>query len=148
MRVSDVLAFRWDKLGGCGMKRLILAMTLAAGAAQADPGAIRGAIDGQIAAFRAADVDTAFTFAAPGIVGMFRTPENFGAMVRQGYPMVWEPGSVEYLGVEDRGGDWTQDVLVTDAAGRLYTLEYTMVETERGWKIAGVRMLTDPDVGA
>lgn len=130
------------------MKRLILALTLLAGAAQADPAAIRGTIDGQMAAFSASDAAAAFDYAAPGIVGLFRTPENFAAMVRQGYPMVWRPASVEYLGTEDRGGAWTQDVLVTDEAGRLHTLEYTMIETEAGWKIAGVRLLNAAGVGA
>ena len=130
------------------MKRLVAALMLAAGAAQADPAAIQGVIDEQIAAFRAEDVDTAFDYAAPNIVAMFRTPGTFGSMVRQGYPMVWRPGSVEYLGAEEAGGSWTQDVLITDAEGRLHTLEYTMVETEAGWKIAGVRLLTEAGIGA
>ena len=130
------------------MRTLLAALLLAGGAAQADPAAIRATIDGQMAAFRAGDVEGAFAYAAPGIVGMFRTPDTFGAMVRDGYPMVWRPGSVEYLGAEDAGGAWTQDVLVTDAAGRLHTLEYTMVETQAGWRIAGVRLLEAGGVGA
>ena len=130
------------------MRGLIVALALAGGAAQADPAAIRDVIDGQMAAFRAADVEAAFAYAAPGIVGLFRTPETFGAMVRQGYPMVWRPGMVEYLGAEERAGAWTQDVLVTDASGRLHTLEYAMVQTEAGWRIAGVRVLSADDVGA
>lgn len=127
---------------------MVAALVLAGGAAEADPAAIRAVIDGQMDAFRAGDVDGAFGYAAPGIVGMFRTPDTFGEMVRRGYPMVWRPGSVEYLGVEEAGGAWTQDVLVTDAAGRLFTLEYTMVETAAGWRIAGVRLLDAGDVGA
>lgn len=130
------------------MKRLMAALMLAAGAAEANPAAIRSVIDGQMQAFRTDDVETAFGYAGPGIVAMFRTPETFGAMVRQGYPMVWRPGSVEYLAVEDEGGAWTQDVLVTDAGGRLFRLEYTMIETPVGWKIAGVRLLAGPEVGA
>ncbi len=130
------------------MRRAMLALMLMSGAAQADPAAMQAVIGGQIEAFRAEDVDTAFGYAAPGIVRMFRTPDTFGSMVRQGYPMVWAPGTIEYLGSEDRGGAWTQDVLVTDEAGRLFTLEYTMVETPDGWKIAGVRLLEDAGVGA
>jgi len=130
------------------MKRLIAALILAAGAAQADEGAIQGVIGGQIEAFKVDDFDTAFTFAAPNIQGMFGTADRFGMMVRQGYPMVWQPGSVEYLGTDDRGASWTQEVLITDGFGRLHKLRYTMVETADGWKIAGVQILQAPEVGA
>ncbi|MEM7490001.1 MAG: DUF4864 domain-containing protein [Pseudomonadota bacterium] len=130
------------------MKRIVLAAILAAGMAQADEGAIRGVIDDQIDAFRADDFAQAFTYAAPNIQSLFRTPERFGTMVRQGYPMVWRPGSVEYLGTERIGGRWVQEVLVTDGSGRLHLLEYSMVETGDGWKIAGVRLLEAPEIGA
>ncbi len=130
------------------MKRLIAALMLLAGAAQADEGAIRQVIDGQIAAFRAGNAETAFAFAAPNIKGIFGTSERFGLMVREGYPMVWQPGSVEYLASRESGNVWTQDVLITDGAGRLHKLEYTMIETAEGWKIAGARILTAPEVGA
>lgn len=130
------------------MRGLVVALLLFAGIAQADEGAIRNVIDGQITAFRAENAESAFTFAAPNIKGMFGTPERFGQMVRQGYPMVWQPGSVEYLDTRRQGSAWTQDVLITDAGGRLHKLEYTMVELPDGWKIAGVRILTEPEVGA
>lgn len=56
--------------------------------------AIRDTIQSQIDAFRRDDFDAAFEFASPSIRQMFRTPENFGAMVRNGYPMVWRPDDV------------------------------------------------------
>jgi hypothetical protein len=129
------------------MKRIILAALIAAGPVAADEDAIKGVIGAQIDAFEQDDFPTAFTYAAPGIQGMFRTPERFGQMVRQGYPMVWRPGSVEYLGVTVDGRVWAQDVLVTDGEGRLHLLEYSMVETPNGWKIAGVRLKEGPDLG-
>ncbi|WP_298436528.1 DUF4864 domain-containing protein [uncultured Jannaschia sp.] len=130
------------------MKRYILAAMLAtAGAAQADEGAIRGVIGAQIDAFRADDFAGAFDYAAPNIKGIFGTPDRFGAMVRQGYPMVWRPAEVEYLSAEERGATWQQDVLVTDGAGRLHTLIYTMVETPEGWRIAGVELVTQGQIG-
>jgi hypothetical protein len=129
------------------MRALAIALTLLAGAAQADESAIQGVIDRQLDAFRADDFATAFTFAAPTIQGMFGTPGNFGRMVMQGYPMVWRPATVEYLGAEPSARGWSQDVLVTDAAGRLHKLRYMMVETDAGWKIAGVQLLTAPEVG-
>ena len=132
------------------MRRLILAAALAAlpFAAEADPDAMQGVIDDQLAAFRADDFATAFTFAAPGIQGMFRTPDNFGRMVRQGYPMVWRPARVEYLRARPEGSGWRQEVLMTDADGRLHKLAYSMIQTESGWRIAGVQLLAAPEVGA
>ena len=41
-----------------------------------------------------------------------------------------------------------QRVLVTDGAGALTVLEYDMVEGEQGWRIDGVRVLREGEVGA
>lgn len=127
---------------------ILAAALLAALPAHADPNAIQGVIGDQITAFRADDFDQAFTFAAPSIQGMFGNSQNFGQMVRQGYPMVWKPGRVEYLGTEELGAVWQQDVLITDEAGRLHSLRYSMVQTDDGWRIAGVELLRAPEVGA
>jgi hypothetical protein len=132
------------------MRRNILAVAFAAVLALpawADPDVFQGVIGEQISAFQADDFATAFTFASPGIQGMFRTPENFGLMVRQGYPMVWRPERVEYLEARRDGSGWRQEVLITDADGRLHKLAYEMVETPAGWRIAGVRILAAPEVG-
>ncbi len=124
-----------------------MAVITSMGTAQADEGAIRGVIGAQIEAFKADDFGAAFDYAAPNIRGMFGTADTFGTMVRQGYPMVWQPGTVEYLGAEGDGAVWRQEVLITDGAGRLHKLRYTMVETPAGWKIAGVQILEAPEVG-
>jgi hypothetical protein len=121
---------------------------LTAGAVQADEAAIQGVIDDQIADFRADDFAGAFDHASEGIRRMFGTPDRFGRMVREGYPMVWRPGSVEYLEARPEGPGWRQDVLVTDRDGRLHRLAYTMIETPEGWRIAGVRILPAPELGA
>ncbi|SDZ43105.1 protein of unknown function [Jannaschia faecimaris] len=133
------------------MKGILAAVAIALGAvgsAQADEGAIQRVIGAQIEAFKADDFTTAFTYAAPNIKGMFGTADNFGLMVRRGYPMVWQPGSIEYLGTDSDGAIWMQDVLITDGFGRLHQLKYTMIETPDGWKIAGVQLLEAPEVGA
>ena len=127
---------------------MALSMAWAAAPGHADESAIQGVIDAQIEAFRGDDFETAFTYAAPNIRTMFDNPDTFGTMVRNGYPMVWQPGTVEYLGAEEDGATWHQDVLITDEAGRLHKLRYTMVETPEGWKIAGVELLRGPEVGA
>ena len=39
----------------------------------------------------------AFDYASPTIRGIFGSPDRFGAMVQQGYPMVYRPSEVRYL---------------------------------------------------
>lgn len=108
------------------------------GARNAD---IEATIGAQLDAFRADAVDRAFTFASPTIQGIFRTPETFGEMVRNGYPMVWRPGSVRYLDLRDENGRLLQRVEITDAKGATHLLEYEMIDQEGAWKINGVRLL-------
>ena len=110
--------------------------------------AIEGVIQSQIEAFLADDFETAFTFASPNIQGLFGTPERFGMMVRQGYPMVWRPADVQYLELAEIGGQVWQRVMITDQAGAVHMLGYQMIETGDGWQINGVRILQAPQVGA
>ncbi|MCX7645859.1 MAG: DUF4864 domain-containing protein [Rhodobacteraceae bacterium] len=119
-----------------------------AGAALAQGDEIRGVIRSQIDAFLKDDFATAFTFASPGIQGIFVTPENFGAMVRNGYPMVWRPSEVDFGELREVAGRLWQRVIVRDAEGRIHVLDYQMVEGADGWRINGVQLLRAPDVGA
>lgn len=109
---------------------------------------IEDTIQSQIDAFLVDDFASAFTFASPMIRNMFRTPENFGAMVRNGYPMVWRPKSVQYGPLRAVDGALWQEVIVTDAAGRLHALGYRMEQIDGQWRIAGVQMLQAPDLSA
>lgn len=112
-----------------------------------DPG-IEATIQGQFDAFVARDMDEAFTFASPTIQGLFGTSENFGRMVEQGYPMVWNPGEVDFVDLHSFGELVVQRVQVIDAAGRVHYLGYAMIETENGWRINGVQLLEAPGLGA
>jgi hypothetical protein len=126
------------------MRRLVLSLLVAlglSGSVSADGAGIEATISGQIEAFRADDFDRAFTYASPGIQGLFGTSQNFGLMVRQGYPMVWRPAEVEYLELREIAGNLWQKVRITDAAGTLHILDYQMIETESGWKINAVQVL-------
>ena len=109
--------------------------------AQQDP--IREVISSQIDAFQVDDFDAAFAHASPFIQRVFGSADNFGTMVRKGYPMVWRPADVRFLGLETRKGGLWQDVMIRDADGRIHIVEYEMIEGENGWKINGVRMRTD-----
>lgn len=118
------------------------------GTAQAQQADIQGVITSQLDAFKTDDFATAFTFAAPTIQNIFRTPENFGRMVSQGYPMVWRPAEVDYLDLRREDGRVLQDVRITDTDGRSHLLEYSMTEMGGVWKISGVRILEAPGVAA
>ena len=127
---------------------LLCLPVLPAAAQEARNPAIETVIQQQFDAFRAEDVGTAFSFASPNIKGMFGTPENFGRMVRNGYPMVWRPAEVQFLDLRRVAGNLWQRVMVTDQAGRTHLLDYQMVETGQGWQINGVQLLPQAGVGA
>jgi hypothetical protein len=128
-----------------------LALTGFITAAQAEeprnPG-IEGVIQNQITALKADDFPKAFTFASPNIKGMFGTAENFGAMVAQGYPMVYRPDAVQMLELRRVAGNLWQRVLITDQSGRTHMLDYMMIDTPDGWQINAVQLLPQAGVGA
>ncbi len=129
-----------------GLYAVCMSIVLALPAA-AQEGPIRETIQNQIEAFQADDFARAFTFASPNIQGLFGTPESFGAMVRQGYPMVYRPADVQMLDLREVAGNLWQRVRVVDQAGAAWLLDYMMVETPQGWQINGVQILPAPDVG-
>ena len=130
------------------MRQIILSCVFALGlplSALAQASDIKDIIGSQIEAFKVDDFSTAFTFASPTIQQLFGNPTNFGAMVSQGYPMVWRPSSVQYMDLRKDGGRYFQNVLVTDASGASHMVEYQMIETADGWKINGVRIIPLPE---
>ncbi|WP_108860158.1 DUF4864 domain-containing protein [Ruegeria sp. Alg231-54] len=133
------------------MRRLLLAVSLSAGLATgafAQSAEIEANIAAQIQAFKADDFVTAFNFASPNIQTFFGTPENFGAMVRNGYPMVWRPADVRFLELREVAGALWQKVMITDGNGKVHVLDYQMVQQENGWKINGVQLLGNSDPAA
>jgi hypothetical protein len=131
------------------MAGLAMLITVGQAARAEEPNdSIEGVIQDQIDAFLADDVATAFTFASPSIQSIFQTPENFGMMVRNGYPMVWRPTDVDFAELRDVAGGLWQRVIVTDQAGRVHALDYNMVEVDGIWQINAVQLLEMPEVGA
>lgn len=129
-----------------GLYAVMLAAALALpSVAQEVP--IEDTIRSQIDALMADDFARAFTFASPNIKGIFGTPENFGAMVKQGYPMVYRPAQVEMGELREIAGNLWQRVRVVDQAGAAWYLDYMMIETAEGWQINAVQLLPAPDVG-
>ncbi len=109
---------------------------------------IEAIIDGQMQAFRSGDADAAWDYASPIIQGIFDSPDRFAQMVENGYPMVWNPGEVSYLGLRQQGRWFYQRVQVIDRAGAAHYLEYQMVLQDGLWLINGVALLPAPGVGA
>ncbi|MGX0876335.1 hypothetical protein ACSSV4_001012 [Roseovarius sp. MBR-154] len=126
---------------------LIVALGLS-GAARADEAALRAVISSQIEAFLAHDVDRAYSFASPFIQRKFGTPETFGTMVREGYPMVWRPSDVTFLDAEVIAGKLWQSVMLRGPSGKAWIVDYEMVELDGGWKINGVQVRAAPEVAA
>ena len=121
---------------------------MASGAVAQDVGVIEGVISDQLEAFNARDLESAWQHASPTIKGLFGTPETFGRMVEQGYPMVWDNRSAQFLEIRESAGAFWQKVLIQDAQGALHVLDYLMVETADGWQINAVQLLQGPEVGA
>ena len=134
------------------MKQILLisAMLLALWVrpAAAQEAAYQQVIAAQIEAFRVDDFGLAFSYASPTIQNIFRTPENFGAMVKQGYPMVWRPSDVRYLEARQIAGQLWQKILVKDTKGARFLLDYRMIQTDGAWRIDAVQMLDLPEVSA
>jgi len=115
----------------------------------ADRAAIRGAIAGQIAAFRRDDGVAAFGFASPGIRGMFGTPDNFMAMVRGGYRPVYRPQDVAFRELLRLGDTLIQPVAVIGPDGARALALYAMERQSDGsWRIAGCQLVDPPDEDA
>jgi hypothetical protein len=133
------------------MRRFLLAVSLSVGlgsGAFAQNAEIEANISAQIQAFKADDFATAFTFASPSIQRLFQNPDNFGAMVRNGYPMVWRPSEFRFLELREIAGALWQKVMITDANGRVHILDYQMIPLEDGWKVNGVQLLGNADPAA
>ncbi|MEM6669591.1 MAG: DUF4864 domain-containing protein [Pseudomonadota bacterium] len=123
-----------------------LAIVLSASAsahAQSDESsaAAQQVIASQLEAFSRDDWSEAFTFASPNIKRIFGTPERFGQMVRNGYPMVWRPSRTEFVEVLGEAPRIIQRVLLTDGDGRIWIAQYAMLQLQDGsWKIDGVQI--------
>ena len=126
----------------------LLTAALLALPASAQDAPIQSTIQSQLDAFAAQDSARAFSYASPTIKGIFGTAENFGAMVQKGYPMVWQHGAVKMLDLRVVAGSLWQRVMITDAGGSTYLLDYKMIETPDGWQIDAVQLLPKQDVGA
>ena len=99
---------------------------------------VRHTISSQIDAFKDNDVEKAYTFAAPNIQAQFPSPDIFGLMVRNGYPIIWKPKSYKFTTFKDLGNRYIQRVLFQSYNGSLESYDYILEKNGSLWKIAGV----------
>ena len=125
----------------------VCALMLAAVSARADE-RVEATISGQIAAFRAGDFASAFEFASPNIRRIFRSPENFERMVRQGYSVMLNPVDMQFVSAREEGGALWQRVLFRDLHGEVYFFDYEMVQGPEGWRINAVERVKMPEPSA
>jgi hypothetical protein len=133
---------------GVSLSLLVAATALAQGLSNlnsVERRAIRSVIEAQIGAFRADDGERAFGLAAPSIRGIFRTADNFMAMVRQGYEPVYRPRDVRFGDLVDVEQTQVQKVYVTAPDGKQVLALYSMERQADGsWRISGC-MLAEPE---
>ncbi len=122
-----------------------LTAALAAGPADvsaSDAKAVRVVVEAQLKAFAADDAKTAFRYASPKIREMFGSPDNFIAMVRRGYPVVYRPASIAFLQPERVDDVVVQSVHMTDADGTLWLAVYQLErQADRSWRIGGCQVV-------
>jgi len=106
--------------------------------AEADAQSIRSVIEAQLAAFSVDDAQTAFSFASEGIQQTFGTAENFLAMVKATYPVVYRPATVLFLEPEQVAEEIMQGVEMADEDDRLWLAIYQMQrQPDNTWRISG-----------
>jgi len=130
------------------MRHIILSILFAVlliGPVNAQESAARDVIADQIAALKADDFETAYQFSSPFIQEKFPSPQRFGQMVREGYPMVWRPAEVTFLEARETNGKLWQEVFLRDAGGRGWIAEYELVEIDGALRINGVRIREAPE---
>jgi hypothetical protein len=106
-----------------------------------DAAAVRKVIEAQLDAFKRDDAARAFSYAAPSIRLQFGSPDNFMAMVRAQYAVVYRPRSVAFDAPTIVHGDLVQPVRMTDAEGRAWIALYPMLRDADGhWRINGCQL--------
>ena len=134
MRLEHVIKGAWGALFYVFILKSI-AFADESGAAMKE---VQKTISSQISAFKQNDFNKAYTFAAPNIQAQFPSPEVFGLMVRNGYPVIWRPKSFKFIEFKDLGNKCIQRVLFQSYDGSLETYDYMLEKNNDVWKIAGV----------
>ena len=99
---------------------------------------VKKVITSQLMAFKERNVEKAFAFAAPNIKRQFLNAENFGLMVKNGYPVIWRPKNYQFVKFSSNGTRSIQRVLFRSTNDALLTYDYLLEKFSNEWRIAGV----------
>lgn len=111
----------------------------------AEIAAIRNVILGQLNAFKQDNAEKAFSYAAPEIQRIFRTPQIFLHMVRKAYQAVYSPRSFEFRKTQRIEAQIIQPLAVVGPSGVKETALYVMEKQADGtWKIGACIMANEP----
>lgn len=86
----------------------------------------RAVIGAQEQAFGRDDAVEAFSYAAPGVVNLFHTPDVFMDVVRRSYAPVYRHRSFVFGAFRSENGGFIQDVHILDANGDDWEARYTL----------------------
>lgn len=108
---------------------------------EADAEASRSVVEDQLEAFKARDLDRAYSHAAPGIRAMFPSVEQFSAMVERGYGAIFKNETYVFGRNRQDAQDMFHEVIITDETGKQWQAVYSLRRQEDGsWRITGVKM--------
>lgn len=99
---------------------------------------VREVVKAQLAAFAADDAAKAFSYAAPNVHSSIVSAEQFMAMVRGQYAVVYRPASVAFMQPDRDGNVVVQPVQMSDAEGVAWLAVYTLQrQKNKQWRITG-----------
>lgn len=106
--------------------------------------AVKKTVQSQLAAFAADDAKLAFSFAAPGIQKLFKTPDNFMTMVQQAYPVIYRPANILFLKAKILDSVAEQPVRLWDQVGDVWLAAYDLERQADGsWLITACVLMRD-----
>jgi len=103
---------------------------------------VKKVISSQLMAFKEKNVEKAYSFAAPNIKRQFFNAENFGLMVKNGYPVIWSPKNYQFVKFSSNGKRAIQRVLFRSATDAIVTYDYLLEKFKNEWRIAGVMQVS------
>ena len=98
----------------------------------------------QLAAFAKDDADLAFSYAAPSILAIFETPQNFMAMVQHAYPVVYRPAKLLFLAAAGTSSAVVLPIKMWDKEGQSWMATYKLeLQADGRWLIVACILVRD-----
>lgn len=127
---------------------VIAALAGPVSAQSTDEAGVRAEIEDQFADFLAGDLAGAFEHASPTLQMLFVSPDNFGRMVKSGYPDIWAAKAVDFLGLREDAGRTIERLRATGPDGGTKLYDYVVQKIEGRWRIEGVFPVAEDELSA